>query len=54
VVGVSAHQRYLEAPYERQAALDAHFEEWCEAEGKDVDDEYAYEEFEAYCDDWLD
>lgn len=49
---MSSHQRYLEAPYERAAALEAAFEYWCEANDRDFDDEEAQEEFERYCEDW--
>jgi elongation factor P hydroxylase len=51
---MSAHQAWLEAPYDQAARLEAAFEYWCEDNGRDVDDEEAFEEFERYCDDWLD
>lgn len=51
---MSAHQRYLEAPYERAAAFDALFERWCEDHGWDFEDDEALAEFERYIDDWLD
>lgn len=51
---MSAHQRYLEAPYERSARFDAAFEAWCEQEGRDLDDEEALIDFERLVDDWLD
>lgn len=47
---MSAHQRYLEAPYERAAALDAAFEYWCEENDRDFDDEDAFEDFERFID----
>lgn len=47
-----SHQAWLEAPYDRQARLDAAFEYWCEEHGRDFDDPDALEEFERYCDDW--
>ena len=47
---MSAHQRYLEAPYERAAALDAAFEYWCEENDRDIDDEDAFEDFERFVD----
>ena len=49
---MSSHQRYLEAPYERQAALDAAFEYWCEDNDRDPDDPEALEDFERMIDDW--
>ncbi len=48
---MSAHQRYLEAPYERAAAFDAAFEYWCEDNDRDFDDPEALEDFERYIDD---
>lgn len=49
---MSAHQQWLEAPYDAQARRDAAFEQWCEREGRDFDDDDALEEFERYCEDW--
>lgn len=48
---MSAHQRYLEAPYERAAAIEAAFEYWCEDNDRDFDDPEAFEDFERYIED---
>ena len=47
---MSAHQRYLEATYERAAAFEAAFEYWCEEHDRDVDDDEALADFERFCD----
>jgi hypothetical protein len=47
---MSNHQAWLEAPYERQARMDAAFEYWCEDNGYDFDDPEALESFERMID----
>lgn len=51
---MSNHQAYLEAPYDRQARMDAAFEYWCEEHDRDPDDDESLEDFERFCDQWED
>lgn len=42
------YDTWLEQPYDARAALDAAFEQFCEAHGYDIDDPDALAEWEAW------
>lgn len=44
---MSAHQNYLEAPYDRIDREEIAFERWCDANDVDYDEPDAWERFEA-------
>lgn len=43
---MSAHQRYLEAPYDNAARQEAAFEKWCEVNDVEFDAPDAWDRFE--------